>query len=288
MDFSAAPGGGLPRTLLWIAALALFALGAGLLSANSWLGRVRYQLNAGTLTASGQLSGVRVPIDAASALRVEVLRDLRRAGGEVPGPGACVGEYRSQGYARLLMYGDCTSPAVVFVAGGLRYAVTPGDPEAFVAAWRDGLSLDFAPPVRPAAFAARRSAALCAALGGLIALLLVRARRLCYSLTSAGLAVPTAFGELKVPYGQITRVRRSPAQLGAPLLALRLPGYAVGRFIWHGAPAAVDAAASSGRAPGVLVEYRGRHLFLTPRDPVAFASELERRRARMTHQGGRR
>lgn len=280
MEFSVAPGGGFWRALLWVIALALFALAAGLWLAPSWLGGLRYQLSAGTLTASGNFSSVQIPIDAVRAVRVAVLSDLRRPGGGGLGLGACVGEYRSQRYAQLLMYGDCTSPAVVFVAGGRRYAVTPGDPEAFVAAWREGLSLDFTPP-RTGALD-WRPAALSAALGALLALLLARTRRLCYALTPAGLSVPTAFGELRVPYGQITRVRRSPARLGFPVLALRLPGYAVGRFTWREVPEAVDAAASTGRAPGVMVEYEGRHLFLTPYDPGAFASELERRRTRTT------
>ncbi len=282
MEFSAARVGGFWRAVWWAVALVLLALAAALLFVPGWLGGVRYQLSAGTLVASGDFKSVQIPVGAVKDVRVTALRGLRRADGKALGPGPCVGEYRSERYARLLMYGDCTSPAVVFVADGRRYAVTPEDPEAFVAAWREGLTLGFAPPVSRAPPPAWRPAALCGGLGALIALLLARARRLGYLLAPAGLAVSTAFGELRVPYGQITRVWLSPARLGVPLLALCLPGYAVGRFAWRGVPGALDAAASSARAPGVVVEYAGRYLFLTPHDPRAFASELERRRTRTT------
>lgn len=273
----------------WWRALALvpLALALALLSL-PFFDEPRYDLRGGTLTARSAFSGVEVPFHAARDLRVALLRQPRRVGLGSSPRGACVGEYLTANFGRLTLLGDCNSPAVVFVHQGRRVAVTPDDPEAFIQAWRDGLTLRYGPAV------ARRftlADALFAAPFGLIGLaalfLLRRVRRLGYALDHAGLQVTTAFGQLLIPYGRISRVWRPAGRLGWPLFALRLPHYHVGRFTWAGgALDAVDAAASCAQG-GVIVELGDRALYLTPADPTAFVTELDRRRLRTTTMLGR-
>ncbi|WP_407538344.1 PH domain-containing protein [Deinococcus radiomollis] len=275
-DVAAAPSSRAVFQLLRLGFAALMLLLAVLLLLPPLLGYPRYEVAGGVLTVRSITT--HRTVKAGTLVQSVVLPPLTRSMGTSSG-GVCVGRFRDVSRRVYELYTDCSSQVLLFSVPGKRpLAITPGDPQALLAALRSGSAATFHLPTPGISL---ESWLYSLPLLVLAALALWPWPALNYRLTPDALEVQRRLGVDRLPYGGLS-VRPARSRLGLRLMGTSLPGYHTGLYATAGGQ--VMAAATSSHAPALLLTSRGVTYYVTPADPHALMAELGRRGATLLNE----
>lgn len=276
----AAPAGSAHRLVMGLVTLALLLT---LLPTFLLLGprRLEYELDAEGLRVTARLGPLDLGRQATRAAlgdarQVSAVGARRLAGSELPG--FCHGRWHLPEVGEVWMASSCTPELVLLtVAGEPRpWAISPVDPEAFLAALPDGQGrFEVMPSPPPTPVILVSGLFVVAMLAATVAVLWLSPRRLRYELRDGALLVHTAWGRRRVDLAG-ARVGADPtAKPTLRLFGIGLPGHQVGRFRVSGRTAQIYL---TNRQQAVWVEpAEGLPLLLSPADPAAFvAAAIER------------
>lgn len=257
-----------PRPRWWLPlAAGLLLLGLFpflMLLATSVLGLPRYEVQGGQIVARALAS--RTVIPAGTAVERAQLRGLtRRYGSSLAGYE--VGRFGSD-RGELAVYSNGAHEGLLFATQPPTF-LTPQNPEALLAAWRQGGVGSFRPAPVPLT---QNLGLLLLTLPGcviVVSLLLVKPR-LTYEISGDALVVRTRASTTTLPRRQ-TRAELTSEPLGSRLFGTGMPGYYTGTFANRSGR--VQAAATHTRPErALLLTHGNQRYYLTPSDPAAVAA----------------
>lgn len=276
IDVAAAPSSRAAFQLVRLGFVALLLLLALLLVLPPLLGYPRYEVRSGVLTVRSITTHRTVKAD--TPVLATVLPLLKRSMGTSNGR-ICVGRFRDSSRRVYELYTDCSRQVLLFSAPGRRpLAITPGDPQALLAALRSGGTATFHVPAPGISL---ESWLYSLPLLVLAVLALWPLPALSYRLTPDALEVRRRLGVDRLPYDTLS-VRPAQSRLGLRLIGTGLPGYHTGLYATAGGQ--VMAVATSSHAPALLLTSGGVTYYVTPADPLALMAELGQRGATLLNK----
>lgn len=268
------------RLVLGILLSTLAIGGAGFGAAVIWLPRsLSYEVSNGqaVVTSGLEIHPTRwaFPLESnLSATKVRLKPGKRIAGTSLPG--YCTGHYRFPGLGDVTLATTCSPDAVVLrlEEGNRPIVITPGQPEAFLAAlagdgqYHETVLLD---ANQNAWLGLKALTAVGVAVSLIVPLLFfVSPSRLRYRVAPGHVEVDLTFGSKQFSVTNCLARLYNP-ETSSKVIGSSMPGYHSGRFSLDGMATRVYA---TGLKSGVLIESPDLRLFLNPEDPHAFLESL--------------